>query len=190
MSNFYEYESVQSNISHGRQTSQTSIGSGGHLGPGGMMQPPGLPMYDTRGDPRTMSPGRHEMPPPRHIPGQHYSQPGKQGINTLSVAPIQTGGKYGYYATTARGGSRDDYEEHRKFAATLGPTMTDYDDPYGRVMVRRPSHPGTVTGHTVQPPHPSHRMQHSLSHPRIQSHQVPNNHMYKVPSTLPPGSKV
>ena len=96
---------------------------------------------------------------------------GIQGINALSVAPIQTGGKYGYYATTARGGSRDDYEEHRKFAATLGPTMTDYDDPYGRVMVRRPSHPGTVTGHTVQPPHPSHRMQHSLSHPRIQSHQ-------------------
>ena len=143
---------------------------------------------------------------------------GIQGIHSLSVAPIQTGGKYGYYATTARGGGRDDYEEHRNFAATLGPTMTDYDDPYGRVVFReggrRPSHPGTVAGHTVQP-HPSHRMQHSLSHPRIQSHQgqtklarnkikkppkiltdnlfffsVPNNHMFKVPSTLPPGSKV
>merc|ERR1712012_342709 len=38
VSNFYECESVQSTISHGRQTSQTSVGSGG-----GMMHPPGLP---------------------------------------------------------------------------------------------------------------------------------------------------
>ena len=55
--------------------------------------------------------------------------------------------------------------------------MGDYDDPYGRIVFRdgtsipagrRPSHPGH--GQTV--PHSSgHRMQHSLSHPRIQSHQ-------------------
>ena len=80
MSNFYEYESVQSTISHGRQTSQTSIGSGGQPAPGGVMHPPGLPIYETRPDPRTISPGRHEMPPPRHGPGHHYGQhPGKLG---------------------------------------------------------------------------------------------------------------
>ena len=54
--------------------------------------------------------------------------------------------------------------------------MGDYDDPYGRIVFRdgtsipagrRPSHPGH--GQTV--PHSGHRMQHSLSHPRIQSHQ-------------------
>lgn len=87
--------------------------------------------------------------------------------------------KYGYYATTGRAGMAD-YEEHRNFH---GPTINDYDDPYGRIMFRdgaqvpagrRPSHPGSgpavasVSGHTV----PGHRpMQHSLSHPRIQSHQ-------------------
>ena len=101
-----------------------------------------------------------------------------QASNTLSVAPISSN-KYGYYATTTRAGMGD-YEDHRNFH--MGPTMTDYDDPYGRIMFRdggqvpagrRPSHPGSVgasvSGHTV--PHPSHRMQHSLSHPRIQSHQ-------------------
>ena len=191
MSNFYEYESVQSAISHGRQHSGTSIASGG----GGAMHPPGLPLYSG-------SPGaRLDMPPPRHIPPPHFSQhPGNkgeivqsvnsvveilfrtsiagiQGSNTLSVAPISSG-KYSYYATTSRG-SMNDYEEHRNL--TMGPTMTDYDDPYGRVVFRdtrdtaghqqqrRPSHPGTVSGHTV--PHSGHRMQHSLSHPRIQSHQ-------------------
>jgi len=190
VSNFYEYESVQSNISHGRQQSQSSIGSGGSG-----MHHSGLPMYS---DNRTISPSRHEMPPPRNIPNYNHPQ-GKHGMqasNTLSVAPISS--KYGYYATTTRAGMGD-YEDHRNFH--MGPTMTDYDDPYGRIMFRdsgqipagrRPSHPGTggasVSGHTV--PHPSHRMQHSLSHPRIQSHQVPNNHMYKIPSTLPPGSKV
>ena len=57
VSNFYEYESVQSTISHGRQISQTSTGSGG------LMHPPGLPL--------TRSPPRHEMPPPpaRAMPG-------------------------------------------------------------------------------------------------------------------------
>jgi len=137
---------------------------------------------------------------------------GIQGSNTLSVAPISSGkygNNHGFYATTSRSGGMGDYEDHRNFQQA-GPTMTDYDDPYGRVMFqgRRPSHPGhQVSGHTV--PHSAHRqMQHSLSHPRIQSHQgnskllyqiffsftqlfsVPNNHMYKVPSTLPPGSKV
>ena len=52
--------------------------------------------------------------------------------------------------------------------------MGDYDDPYGRIVFRdgtsipagrRPSHPGQTV------PHSGHRMQHSLSHPRIQSHQ-------------------
>ena len=94
------------------------------------------------------------------------------GGNMLSVAPVQSGGKYGYYATTGRTGMGD-YEDHRNFH---GPTINDYDDPYGRIMFRgesgrRPSQPViSVSGHTV-PAHSGHRMQHSLSHPRIQSHQ-------------------
>ena len=44
------------------------------------MHPPGLPgsVYPGQ-DSRTISPARHEMPPPRHIPGQHYSHINKQG---------------------------------------------------------------------------------------------------------------
>ena len=61
VSNFYEYESVQSTISHGRQISQTSTGSGG------LMHPPGLPL--------TRSPPRHEMPPP---PARAMQGPGNE----------------------------------------------------------------------------------------------------------------
>ena len=89
MSNFYEYESVQSAISHGRQHSGTSIASGG----GGAMHPPGLPLYSG-------SPGaRLDMPPPRHIPPPHFSQhPGNKGEiaicqfccrNDISKLPLQ-----------------------------------------------------------------------------------------------------
>ena len=119
-----------------------------------------------------------------------------QGSNTLSVAPLSSG-KYGYYGSTTRGAAAagmSDYQDHRHF---MGPTMNDYDDPYGRIMFReggghvpagrRPSHPGTgtmpgpgpsVSGHTV--PHSAHRMQHSLSHPRIQSHQGRHKYIYNA----------
>ena len=73
------------------------------------------------------------------------------------VAPV-------YGQTTA--GYRGDYEDHRVAQQSL---MTEYDDPYGRVVYRagqgrRPSQP--ALGTTVH-----HHMPHSLSHPRIQSHQ-------------------
>ena len=92
---------------------------------------------------------------------------GSAGNNPLTVRPSN----YGYYATTRT--TKNDYEDHRNFQPNH---MADYDDPYGRIVFRdgssipagrRPSHPGQ--GHTV--PHSGHRMQHSLSHPRIQSHQ-------------------
>ena len=89
--------------------------------------------------------------------------------NPLSVKPSN----YGYYGTTRV--NKNDYEDHRNFQ---GNPMADYDDPYGRIVFRdgtsipagrRPSHPGQ--GQTVPHSSSGHRMQHSLSHPRIQSHQ-------------------
>jgi len=82
VSNFYEYESVQSNISHGRQLSQASQGSGGSGGGGGgQHHQSGLPVYPGQLDSRTMhrldlSPARAEMPPPRQPPPPHYRSDG------------------------------------------------------------------------------------------------------------------
>jgi len=209
VSNFYEYESVQSNISHGRQLSQSSSGSGG--GPTSQHQP-GLPGYhghsESRSHRQDMSPPRPEMPPPRaHPPPPHYRNDGpppygrqsrhegSSGIpmaGSLSVAPLPT--KYSQYQ--GRGGQVD-YEDHRM--AQMGASMGDYDDPYGRIMFRgggpagrRPSHPGAYGGAMGQGPQNKkpHHMPHSMSQSRIQSHQVPKNQQLYIPSSLPPGSKV
>ena len=80
VSNFYEYESVQSNISHGRQLSQGSSGSGGGGQPSQTHHQSGLPVYhgDSRGHRLDMSPTRPEMPPPppRLQPPPHYRNDG------------------------------------------------------------------------------------------------------------------
>ena len=82
VSNFYEYESVQSNISHGRQLSQGSSGSGGGGQPSQPHHQSGLPVYhgqpDTRAHNRLdLSPARPEMPPPRlQPPPPHYRSDG------------------------------------------------------------------------------------------------------------------
>lgn len=211
VSNFYEYESVQSNISHGRQLSQGSSGSGGGGQPSQPHHQSGLPVYHGQPDARThhrldLSPARPEMPPPRlQPPPPHYrsdgpppyvrqSRPeGAHGIpvvGSLSVAPLPT--KYGQFS--GRGGQAD-YEDHRM--AQMGGSMGDYDDPYGRIMFRgggpagrRPSHPGAAVGGGGQGPHKAHHMQHSMSQSRIQSHQVPKSQQLYIPSSLPPGSKV
>merc|ERR1712130_132161 len=195
VSNFYEYESVQSNISHGRQLSQGSSGSGGGGQPSQTHHQSGLPVYhgpsDTRGHHRLdMSPTRPEMPPPRGQPppphyrhdvpppyvrqGRNEGGHGVPSVGSLSVAPLP--GKYSHYH---------------------GRGQVDYDDPYGRIMFRgggpagrRPSHPGTLGGGGGQGPHKSHHMQQSMSQSRIQSHQVPKNQQLYIPSSLPPGSKV
>jgi len=209
VSNFYEYESVQSNISHGRQLSQGSSGSGGGGQPSQTHHQSGLPVYhgDGRGHRLDMSPTRHEMPPPpprlqpppphyrNDVPPPYVRQGRAEGghgappAGSLSVAPLP--GKYAHYSGRGQG----DYEEHR--VLQMQGNMGDYDDPYGRIMFRgggpagrRPSHPGTLGGGGGQGPHKAHHMQHSVSQSRIQSHQVPKNQQLYIPSSLPPGSKV
>jgi len=213
VSNFYEYESVQSNISHGRQLSQSSTGSGGAGQPSQTHHQSGLPVYHGAADTRShhrldLSPARPEMPPPRlQPPPPHYRSDGpppyvRQGraegahgipaAGSLSVAPLPTKYAAGHFPGRAGQG---DYEDHRM--AQMGASMGDYDDPYGRIMFRgggpagrRPSHPGTLGGGGVQGPHKAHQMQHSMSQSRIQSHQVPKAQQLYIPSSLPPGSKV
>merc|ERR1719509_291192 len=197
VSNFYEYETVQSAINHGRQHSQTSLHSQNQLHPiqqhqpqqQQQQQPPhsqsGLPGQRYRPDHREarMDPSPHRNPPvylrqSRTADNIHGKTGMQQPPPSLSVAPLPS--KYNQFA--GRSSGYGDYETQ------------DYDDPYSRVAFnnrpavptgsRRPSHPGQ--GHPHQDP--QHIMKNSHSASRIQSHSAVPKNMY-IPS-LPPGSKV
>lgn len=204
VSNFYEYESVQSNISHGRQLSQGSSGSGSQ-----MHHQSGLPHYRTVSPPRQemggsgMGPTRRPDPPPPHYrmdPPPYVRQP----PGALSVAPLHSS----HYPSQLQG--RGDYEDCGRGAGgqlhqgregrPLPPP--EHEDPYGRVMFRPGHHPQHPQGQSqVMPgpgqphagPAPNTQRRASQSHllqGRSQSHsQVPNN-VFMPPMTLPPGSKV